>query len=259
VFHVIIQARIGSSRLPGKVLKTHNNINSLDIIIKKLKKIKKITKIILATTKNTEDKIFFKYCKKRNIDIFRGNENDVLKRFYDCAKKFKSKNIIRITSDCPFVDMRTLRKMINIQLKHKFEYLANTYPLPCKFPDGSDIEFFSFFALKKTHQQADLPSDKEHVTKYMTESKKFRTSKINIKKDYSNYRYTLDTHEDFKLFCNILDNFGIKKILTLKMEDLIQFLDQNPKIVRYQKKLKRNFGWKSSLEKDKLHINEKKS
>ena len=204
MFHVIIQARMGSSRLPGKVLKSYDNINSLDIIIEKLKNIKEINKIILATTKKKEDYIFYNYCKKKNIYFFRGAENNVLKRFYDCAKVFKLKNIIRITSDCPFVDIHTIKKMINIQKKKKFDYLANTYPLPCKFPDGSDIEIFKFSTLKKTFENSRLPSDKEHVTKYMWESKKFKIKKIDTRKDLSTYRYTIDTEKDFKLFCQIL-------------------------------------------------------
>ena len=243
---------MGSSRLPGKVLKSYNNINSLDIIIEKLKGIKDIKKIILATTKKKEDLIFKTYCRKKGIAFFRGEENNVLKRFYDCAKVFNSRNIIRITSDCPFIDIHTLKKMIQIQKIKKYDYLANTYPLPCKFPDGSDIELFTIFTLKKTLKNSLLPSDREHVTKYIWESKKFITKKINIKKDLSSYRYTIDTKKDFQLFCQILKKFGFKKIINLKMEKLIEFIDNNPKLTLYQKKIKRNFGWKSSFKKDKI-------
>ena len=246
---------MGSSRMPGKVLRSYKNITPLCILIRKLKKTKKISKIILATTNLKKDDIFKKYCKKKKIYLFRGSNNNVLERYYLASKKFKSKNIIRITGDCPFLDIHTLKQMIKIQNKKKYEYLANTYPLPCTYPDGSDIEIFTKNTLDKTYNNAKLPSDKEHVTKYMWSSKIFKIYQLKLKKNLSKYRYTIDIPEDFRLFCFIIDSFKRKKIYKIGMNEIVKLIKKNPSIIKYQKKIKRNFGWKKSLEKDKNYLN----
>ncbi len=256
MFHVIVQARMGSTRLPGKTLKNYKGITPLNILVRKLKKINKISKIIIATTKLKEDNIFKKFCKKENVSLFRGSNLNVLNRYFHAAKKFKSKNIIRVTSDCPFIDNTTLNKMINLQIKNNYDYLSNTYPTPCTYPDGSDIEIFNFQTLNKTYKKAVLPSDKEHVTKYMWNSKIFKTKQINLQKDLSKYRYTIDIKDDFKLFCFIIDSFSKKKILDFKMNEIIKLIDRNPSKILYQKKIKRNFGWNKSLKKDKEYLND---
>lgn len=255
MFHVIIQARMGSLRLPGKVLKSYKNSTPLCILIERLRKVKKISKIIISSTNLKKDNIFKKYCKNKKIYLFRGDNNNVLKRFYDTAKKFKSKNIIRVTSDCPFIDIKTLEKMIKIQIKKKYNYLANTYPLPCHYPDGSDIEIFTNFTLNETFKNAKLPSEKEHVTKYMWSSKKFKIYQLKLKKNLSKYRYTLDILEDFNLFCFILDSFPRKNFFKVGMNQIVNLLEKNPSVIKYQKKIKRNFGWDKSLKKDKMYLN----
>ena len=256
MFHAIVQARMGSKRLPGKTLKNYKGITPLGILVGRLKKINKISKIIIATTRLKKDNIFKKFCKKEDISLFRGNNSNVLKRYFHAAKKFKSINIIRVTSDCPFIDNATLNKMINLQIKNNYDYLSNTYPTPCTYPDGSDIEIFNFRTLNKTYKKAILPSEKEHVTKYMWSSKTFKTKQINLHKDLSKYRYTIDIKSDFKLFCFIIDNFSKKKILTFKMNDIIKLIDRNPAKILYQKGIKRNFGWDKSLKKDKEYLND---
>ena len=255
MFHVIIQARMGSSRLPGKALKSYKKISPLDVLISRVDKIKKISKIIVATTNQKKDDIFKKFFKQKKIELFRGHDDNVLKRYYLAAKKFNSKNIIRLTGDCPFIDIFTLKKMINLQIKKKYDYLANTYPLPCSYPDGSDIEIFKFKTLSKTYKLAKLPSEKEHVTKYMWDSKKFNTMQLRLKKNLSKYRYTIDIKEDFKLFCFIIDSFPKKKFLYASMNEIINLINNNPSKISYQRKIKRNFGWQNSLERDKKYFN----
>lgn len=245
---------MGSKRLPGKSLMKYKNITPLEVLVKRIKKIKKINQIIIATTNLKKDKIFLKYAKKLNVKVFRGSSENVLNRYYAASKFFKSKNIIRLTADCPFIDVSTIKKMINIFNSKKFDYVANTYPLPCTYPDGADIEIFNFESLKKSNQEVFLPSDKEHVTKYFWSSKKFKCFKLDSKTDFSNYRYTIDIKEDFNLFCNIIKNH--KNFLKLNMKSIIKFINRNPELVKYQKKLKRNFGWAGSLKKDKLYNNQ---
>ena len=123
--------------------------------------------------------------------------------------------------------------------------------MPCTFPDGSDIEIFNFESLKKSRLEAFLPSDKEHVTKYFWKSKKFKCFRFDNIIDLSKYRYTIDIAEDFNLFKSILKKY--KNFLKLDMKKIIQFIDQNPNLIKYQKNIKRNFGWNESLKKDKLY------
>ncbi len=251
MYHAIIQARMGSTRLPGKTLMKFNNVTPLEVLIKRVKKIKNIKLIIIATTKLKEDDIFEKYAKKLNIKIFRGNSKNVLERYYLAAKFFNSKNIIRLTADCPFIDQFTVTKMMKLFNTNKYDYISNTYPMPCTFPDGSDIEIFNFKSLKKNKLEAFLPSDKEHVTKYFWKSKKFRCYRYDNLIDLSKYRYTIDIAEDFNLFKSILKKY--KNFLKLDMKKIVQFIDQNPGLIKYQKNIKRNFGWNESLKKDKLY------
>ena len=242
---------MGSKRLPGKSLMKFNNITPLEVLVKRIKKIKSIKLIIIATTKLKKDDIFIKYAKNLKVKIYRGNNNNVLERYYLAAKFFNSKNIIRLTADCPFIDQFTLTKMIRLFSKNKYDYMSNTYPMPCTFPDGSDIEIFNFESLKKSRLEAFLPSDKEHVTKYFWKSKKFKCFRLDNVIDLSKYRYTIDIVEDFNLFKSIIKKY--KNFLNLDMKKIIKFIDQNPNLIKYQKKIKRNFGWDESLKKDKLY------
>ena len=256
MFHAIIQARMGSTRLPRKVLKKYKEKTPLCILIERLKKIKKIKKIIISTTNLKEDCIFKNYCKQKKIFLYKGDTNNVLKRFYKTAKNYNSNNIIRVTSDCPFIDIKTLEKMINLQIKNNYDYLANTYPLPCSFPDGSDIEIFTNKTLSQTFKLAKLPSEKEHVTKYMWSSKKFKIFRLKSKINLSKYRYTVDILEDFKLFCFILDSFPRKDFYKIGMMKIINLIKKNPLEVEYQKNIKRNFGWNNSIKKDLKYLND---
>ena len=248
---IIIQARMNSKRLPGKVLKSFKGISPLLLLCDKLNKINLLNSAILATTNLKSDNKIVDFCKKKKIKYFRGSNNYVLKRYYDCAKKFKIKNIVRLTADCPFLDLVLLKYMIHIFFKKKLNYLSNTYPLPCKYPDGSDIEIFSFKILKKTFESAILPSEKEHVTNLMYKNKSKKVMRIDNKLDISSYRYTIDNKDDYKIFKFLIKNFDYNKILNFKTKEMVKFLKNHKELTSYQKNLKRNYGWESSFRKDK--------
>ena len=253
-FDVVIQARMGSDRMQGKVLKIYKKFSILDILIKRIKKLDLINKIIVTTTTKKKDNRIVNFCKKNKISYFRGSEKDVLSRYYKTAKKFKLKNIVRLTSDCPLIDISTLKKMIRNYKKFKIDFYSNTVPHPCKFPDGSDIEIFSFKTLKKAYENSVLPSEREHVTFYMWKTKKFKIKKYNEKKNLSKYRYTVDYPDDFKLICSMIDYFG-DEIININMAQIIRFIDKNPKLTLYQKKIYRSIGWQESLSRDKKFLN----
>ena len=164
---VIIQSRMGSKRLPGKNLLriTKNNLSLIEIVIKRIKKSKLINNIILATSKKKENDILINIAKKNKILSFRGKESDTLSRYYNAAKKYKTKTIVRITSDCALVDAKLIDNFIKIYKRKKSSFLSNTFHLldnrlvnnkKSYYPDGFDIEIFSFDLLEKIEKQTPL-------------------------------------------------------------------------------------------------------
>ena len=193
---IIIQARLGSKRLPKKILKKINNQTIIEFLLKRLKSISFEHEIIIATTTKKEDKEILKIAKKNKVSHFCGNENDVLDRYYNCAKNFNLDIIIRITSDCPFSDSILINRMYDKFCSIDVDYLSNV--INPTFPDGLDVEIFKFKLLENTWLLAKNRSEREHVTKYMINNPNIK--KYNFKNEYdmSSERLTLDTSKDFK-------------------------------------------------------------
>ena len=168
---VFIQDRLNSTRFPNKILSKYKNITMLEILVNRLKLSKKINKIVVIIPTAEKKSQLNKIVKKMKIPIFYGSENNVLKRYYDAAKKFNADNIIRITSDCPLIDPILLDNMVNQYLKSQYDYFSNT--LQPTFPDGMDIEIFNKATLNIVNKKAKTKHDLEHVTSYIKTSKKF--------------------------------------------------------------------------------------
>ena len=194
----IIQARVGSKRLRGKVLKKINKKEIILHLLDRLSLSKKISKIIVAIPNTKENDSLCLLLKKHNFLVFRGSENNVLKRYYECAKKFKSNHILRITGDCPLIDSKLVDKLIKKYQVNKVDYASNV--IERTFPDGIDMEIFSFKSLEIANENAILKSDKEHVTNYFLRSSRFKKINfLNRNEDYSFLRITLDNKNDFLL------------------------------------------------------------
>lgn len=216
---IIVQARCGSKRLKGKVLKKINNKSILEIIIKRIKKSKFSQKLVVATTKKKDDKKIINLCKKIKVDCISGDEINVLKRFYFVAKKYNAENIVRITADCPMVDFKLLDKMIKKFFSKKVQYLSNT--LKPTFPHGLDIEIFNFTVLQKAYSNVTRKYDKEHVTPYIKRTKSIKKFNYVNNKNLSGIRLTLDYNEDFQIIKKIYKYFHPKIYFTLNdMEEL---------------------------------------
>lgn len=239
LFSIIIQARIGSSRLPGKILRNYKNYNLLKVLIQRLNKSKKVKNIIIATTKQKEDDRVVKFCLDNSLNYFRGSKNNVLNRYYKASRKYKVKNIIRITSDCPLIDPVILDKMILEFKKKRLDYLSNTYPEPSTYPDGMDIEIFTYRSLQLANKYAKTKSEKEHVTAYIRRQKRFKILRTDLLKDMSNFRLTIDYPKDYNLFKYLIDKFK-SKIFFVGMIEIIKYLKKNPSLIEYQKKILRN-------------------
>lgn len=232
----IIQARVGSTRLPRKILmNVANNETALSFIIKQIQYCTTIDKLVIATTELPEDDEILNYLDKFNIEWFRGNSLDVLDRYYQCAKKFSFSTIVRITSDCPLIDPtivdRTVSQFINN--KNNIDYVSNVHPLRT-FPKGTDVEVFSFDALATSWKEAEKPSEREHVTPYIYNNKKFKLLTITNPKDLSSLRWTLDYFEDLELIKEIISRIDKRPIL---MNDIIKLFSENPKLQEINKKV----------------------
>jgi glutamate-1-semialdehyde 2,1-aminomutase len=238
-YGLIIQARYNSTRLPGKVLKKIGKHTVLNILIKRLSKLNKNFKIIVATGTNKNDDKISDYLKKKKISIFRGSNKNVLSRFFDCAKKNKFKNIIRITADCPLIDCKILEKTIELFENKKLDYASNT--MPPTFPDGLDVEVFTFSALRKAYKYAKNTHDLEHVTPYIRKNKFFKKDNLVNSSNYSNLRWTLDEPSDLK-FLNELD----KKIDLIRADyrAILKCLKKYPYISKINRDIIRNEGAK---------------
>ena len=193
----IVQARLNSKRLPNKVFKKFNNQPVIEILAKKLLKSKKIGTVVFAIPSNSNQKKLLNYLKNKNLNYFEGSEKNVLDRFYKTAKKYSADKIIRITADCPLLDIKLLEKILFFSKKNRqYDYVSNT--LNPTYPDGLDIEIFSMKALTQAWKKSKTNQEKEHVTKYLKESDKIKKFSFENNKDYSHFRWTLDTKEILK-------------------------------------------------------------
>lgn len=224
---IIIQARTGSTRFPKKVLERIDNKTILEILLDRLKKIQYINKIV-ATTNKYNDRQIIKIAKKNNFQTFKGSENNVLKRYYDCARQYNLKIIIRITSDCPLIDPFLIVKMLKKFKLKNLDYYSNTVPIEkSTYPNGSDIEIFTYKALKKSYLNCFQQSDKEHVTNFFLKKKVyFKNVILKSVENMSNYRYTLDYPKDLKIIKLLYSEIKKNNVIGTTKE-LVNILNKN--------------------------------
>ena len=226
----IIQARMGSSRLPGKVLKEICGLPVLIHVINRVKQAKKVDEIIVATTDKSRDDVIVDIGKKENVKVFRGSEEDVLERYYKAARYFKSDTVVRITSDNPLTDYRLIDKIIDNLILHEADYSCNN--MPPTYPYGLDCECFTFKTLENAFFNAKEHYEREHVSPYIRENNElFKIVSIKGDKDYSYLSWTLDTQEDYEYIKIIFESlYYYNKNFTT--EDVIDFIEENKKIMR---------------------------
>jgi spore coat polysaccharide biosynthesis protein SpsF len=221
---IIIQARMGSKRLPGKVMMKINGKPMLYYIIRQIRNSKFNPEIIVATSNLPKDDIIEEYVKSQNVRIFRGSENDVLDRYYQCAKTSSNEPIIRICADSPFIDPQIIDQSIEKFMSVKPDYLSNIIEKDkdvwiegsCGFPIGTAVEVFSFSALEKTWNNSIDPYEREHVTEYIIKhSKDFKLDNIKNSINLSKYRIVVDHLYDFELASKIILKFSEDEIFNI--------------------------------------------
>lgn len=223
----IIQARMGSTRLPGKILKEILGKTLLEYQLERVERAQAIDDIIIATTTNKNDDPIVMLCEKLKVKYFRGSEQDVLLRYYEAATKFHTDVIVRLTSDCPIIDPdvidRVIREYLNNQ--EKVDYVSNT--IERTFPRGLDTEVIPYHILEVAHKKANLPAYREHVTAYIYHNPQdYKLLNVLNEQDLSQHRWTVDTIEDFDLIDKIITNlYSNNPHFTFK--DVVDLLNKN--------------------------------
>ena len=220
----IVQARMGSTRLPGKVLKEIDGQSLICILLARLSQSQFIDKIVVATTEACVDDQLAESCTEQGYSVFRGSETDVLSRYYFTAKKYQASTIVRITGDCPLIDSDIVDEVIRDFKDNLVDYASNIEPP--SFPDGLDVEVFSYNALSEAFHKANEVREREHVTSYLREKQHIRRSNLKNSDDVSHMRWTVDDHNDFTVVENIFKHFSPK--INFSWKDVLLLSDTEP-------------------------------
>lgn len=247
----IIQARVGSTRLPGKVLLPLGDKSVLEHVIARVKKARNVLETLVATSINKEDEKIAELCRNLGVRVFRGSEKDVLDRFYHASLPLRPGHIVRITADCPVIDPKVIDETIEAYLSRRIDYIGNR-PEKMGFPDGQDVEVFKFSVLEKSWKEARLYSEREHVTAYIKNHPElFKLGVHNCFADLFNKRWTLDREDDYT-FVNLLYENLYKKNKFFGVKEILILLKQHPEYEKVNAWIPSNEGYLKSLREDKI-------
>lgn len=242
----VVQARMGSTRLPGKVLAEVCGMPLIKLIIQRVRAASTVNAIIVATTTDAEDdQLVAALGQQPQCEVFRGERDDVLDRFYRCAAHHKVDVVVRVTADDPLKDPRIIDRAVQQLLDEpSLDYSSNT--LQPTFPEGLDIEAVRFCALSRAHAEAKLPSEREHVTPYIWKHPElFRVCNFSYPRDLSSWRWTVDRPRDLEFVRTVYQHFGNNALVSF--EDVIGWLESNPAVRAINEGPLRNEGYLSSL------------
>ncbi len=241
----IIQARTGSTRLPGKVLLPLAGKTVLEHVVERTASAKSLDEVIVATTLKNEDIPIVKLMSNRGFKVFTGSEKDVLDRYYQCARLSKANHIVRVTSDCPFVDPEIIERLIK---KHIDSGADITRNMNCIH--GFEVEIFTFSMLKRAWKNARYLSEREHVSPYMLKhAEKFES--ISIPEDRYGVRLTLDYKEDYLVIKEVFEAL-YKEKKDFRYTDVLRFIEERPEVFKLNSHIERDEGLKRSLQNDRI-------
>ena len=225
----IIQARMGSTRLPGKVLREVMGKPLLLLMLERVAAAKSIKKVVLAIPDTPENGALERFALRYGFDCFRGSENDVLSRYCKAAEKFGIDPVVRLTSDCPLIDPALIDHAVALWKKGKYDYFTNA--IERTYPDGEDIEIISYSALKRAHLEAADAHDREHVTTYVgCREKEFSLGNFAQKENRSSLRWTVDYPEDFEFVRRVFEELYHAKGPGFSMREILRLLREKPEI-----------------------------
>ncbi|MBG0785922.1 MAG: glycosyltransferase family protein [Anaerolineaceae bacterium] len=227
----IIQARMGSSRLPGKVLKEIGGVPMLARVVVRARRARSLGRVVVATTTDPGDDLLAAYCRKQGFPVFRGDPYDVLDRYYQAARRFDAEIIVRLTADCPVIDPREIDRTVSAFLDAKVDFAANRLPPPWHrtTPIGMDTEVVTFQALARAWREAEAKYEREHVMPYFyEEAGRFNILLVDHDPDLGDLRLTVDTPEDLELVRKVFDRFGNTDEFT--MAEMVALLESHPEL-----------------------------
>lgn len=245
----ILQVRLSSTRLPGKVLKPILGRPMLGLHIERLRRTKTLNRLVVATGDDIEDDAIEALCDEIGVDCFRGSLDDVLDRCYRCAQAYGPTHIARLTGDCPLADPDIIDRVVSLHLKGGYDYTSNI--LPPTWPDGMDVEVMRFACLAEAHAEAELPSEREHVTPFIrNRPERYRHGNLNNDRDLSAHRLTVDEPEDFEKIRRIYETLYLQKP-DFSINDVLTLLDDNDELSELNAHIARNEGTSRSESKDR--------
>jgi spore coat polysaccharide biosynthesis protein SpsF len=224
----IIQARMGSTRLPGKVLKDLSGQTVLARVVERLRRSRGIGELLVATTDRPADEAIVDECRRCSVPVWRGDQDDVLDRYYGAAQSVRAEIVVRITSDCPLIDPEITDKTVAAFLEAHADYASNG--LQRTYPRGLDTEVMTFDALARAWAQARNTYEREHVTPYIYQHPdEFRLLSVTGETDYSSHRWTLDTPEDLAFLQAVYSR--MKDIEQFSWRDVLKMLEHAPDLL----------------------------
>ena len=244
----IIQARMGSTRLPGKVLMDIAGKPLLGHVIERTRASRLVNSIVLATTRNSADEALRKLADNYEITSYAGSGEDVLDRYYQAATQHKSEIIVRITADDPFKDPEVIDEVVQPLLEFPaLDYVSNT--LAPSYPEGLDVEAFRYSALEKAWNEARLMSEREHVTPYIWNNpERFQLKNVSLAQDMSALRWTLDYEQDLEFARAVYGRLYRGQVF--RMLEILRLLKEHPELAAINHGIARNAGYALSVEKD---------
>jgi spore coat polysaccharide biosynthesis protein SpsF (cytidylyltransferase family) len=224
----IIQARLGSTRLPGKVLIDLDGTAVLGHVISRTQRIVDVDEVAVATTSASKDDGVAEYAADHGVTVFRGDELDVLNRYRDCAREMQADVVVRITADCPLIDPELSSRVVGRYLEGDLDYVSNYKPPT--FPDGLDTEVFSFAAIDEAQKNAERASEREHVTPYIWQHpENFRLANITQKVDHSGLCWTLDSPQDLEMMQALAAHLEMR-LVDARYRDLMKVIRDHPEV-----------------------------
>ena len=234
----IVQARVGSTRLPNKVLREVGGMPIIGLLLERLSRARTLQQIVVAIPDAAGNAPLASYVRGLGYTVYEGSEADVLDRFYQAAKLVSADNVVRITGDCPLVDPALVDQVINAFVDGSADYVTNTQPPT--YPDGLDIEVFSFAALERAWREATTKPQREHVTPYLRESTGFTRANITNTRDFSDQRWTVDEPQDLEVVRRVVEFFAPRR--DFGWMEVIALRDQQPDLFMTNKDIQRNQG-----------------
>lgn len=234
----IVQARMDSTRLPGKVMKIIGGVPLIELLLNRLAQSREIDEIVIATSVNTSNSLMIEHVRSLGYSCYLGSEDDVLDRFVSAAKEHQADVIVRITGDCPLIDPNLIDEAISLFRDANVDYFSNI--APPSYPDGLDVEVFTTASLIDASYLTDAPFDREHVTSYLRSSGKYKTDSMRHIKDLSFMRWTVDEASDLKVIEKVFEYFSFKT--EFSWIDVLHLYEIHPELFKYNKHLVRNEG-----------------